>query len=549
MVGVANVGSANHFVRGPTGAETGAHLAMSTSTSAVAGPAPAVAATPGNAVASRRWWALAAAALGQLMIIADVTIMNLALPSAQRDLGMSDPTRQWVITTFALGYGGFLLLGGRVGELLGRRLALLTGMVGFAAASVLAGAAVNTGMLLAGRGLQGLFGALFSPAALALLGTTFTLPAERARAFAIFGTVMGSSWSIGLILGGLITDVANWRVALFVAVPLAAIAIAVTMASVPAGRTPAPVAGGTPRERLDIAGALLVTLGVMGLVFGFSRAETHGWGAGATIASLVAGVVLVAAFVAVEARTARPLLPLRIVLHRSRGGAYLAVFAIGSGLFTGLFLLTYYLQTVLGYAPAHAGAAFLPLGVTLIVGVRIVGRLIQRVPIRALLVVGLTSVAAGLAMIGFLRADRSYWTGALPALFLIGFGVGWVMMPANSIATLGAGRDAGVAGGAFMTSQQIGASLGLALFGSIAGAATASYVDSHTAATAHEALVHGFNVAAPIAAGFLLLAAVAVHLVIGPRGATATGGAPAVPAQPTPTPASAGERSCAPLLS
>ncbi|WP_238441358.1 MFS transporter, partial [Frankia sp. AgW1.1] len=509
---------------------------------AVAPAAASDAPVPGGAE-SRRWRALAAAALGQLMVAADLTIMNIALPSAQRDLHMSDPTRQWVLTTFALGYGGFLLLGGRVGELLGRRRALLIGLAGFAAASALGGAAVDTGMLLAARGLQGMFGALFTPAALALLGTTFTVPAERARAFAIFGTVMGSSSGIGLILGGVLTGYLSWRYSMYIAVPLALVAAAVTVSAVPR-HTPAPAAGAPGpgavapgRGRVDIAGALLATVGLMALVFGFSRAQTDGWGSAGTVAALVAGAVLLAAFVLVEARVPSPLLPLRVVLHRGRGGSYLATLAIGVAVFAGFFFLTYYLQEVLGYSPTRTGVAFLPLTAGLVTGARIVGRLIVRVAIRNLLVTGLVSAAAALTLIGLLRPDSSYWAGALPALVVLGFGMGWVMMPANSIATLGAGRDAGVAGGAVMTFQQIGASLGLALLGTIAGTATTGYLGSHHAATggpralAQAAVVHGFNVASFAGAGFLAAAAVVVYLVVGPHGSTATGGAPA-PAGP-----------------
>ncbi|MBL7495235.1 MFS transporter [Frankia sp. CN7] len=484
-----------------------------------------------NAGDSRRWWALAAAALGQLTIAADFTIMNIALPSAQRSLDMSDPSRQWVLTMFALGYGGFLLLGGRVGELLGRRRALLVGLAGFAVASALGGAAVNTGTLLAARGLQGVFGALFTPAALALLGTTFTLPTERARAFAIFGTVMGSSSGIGLILGGVLTGYLNWRYSMFIAIPLAIAAILVTVVAVPA-RAPrtTPATGTPPGERIDVAGALLATIGLMALVFGFSRAETHGWGAATTIVSLAAGVALLAVFVLVEARTASPLLPLRVVAHRGRGGSYLATLSLGIAVFGAMFFLTYYLQEVLGYSPARTGVAFLPLTVGLVIGARIVGRLIVRAPVRSLLVTGLVSGAVAMGLIGLLRPDSSYWTGVLPVLVVLGFGMGWVMMPANSIATLGAGRDAGVAGGAVMTSQQIGASLGLALLGTVAGTATADYLGSHQASPGggeslvHAATVHGFNVASLVGAALLAATAVAVFLVVGARGATATGG-------------------------
>jgi MFS family permease len=426
-------------------------------------------------------------------------------------------------------------------------------------------------MLLAARGLQGVFGALFTPAALALLGTTFTVPAERARAFAIFGTVMGSSSGIGLILGGVLTGYLSWRYSMYIAVPLALVAAAVTVGAVPrqarsAARSPGspaadgPSAGaggagvGVRRDPVDVAGALLATVGLMALVFGFSRAQTDGWGSAGTVASLVAGVVLLVGFVLVEARAASPLLPLRVVLHRGRGGSYLATLSIGVAVFAGFFFLTYYLQEVLDYSPTRTGVAFLPLTAGLVLGARIVGRLIVRVAIRNLLVTGLVSAAVALALIGLLHPDSSYWTGALPTLVVLGFGMGWVMMPANSIATLGAGRDAGVAGGAVMTSQQIGASLGLALLGTIAGTATTGYLGSHHAgaggaqALAHAAVVHGFNVASLAGAGFLAVSAVVVYLVVGPHGATATGAAAATSeAAPGAVPSQAAARDAAPL--
>lgn len=477
---------------------------MPSLTSAVRTTTSAVTADP------RRWWALVAVAIGQLVITADATIMNIALPTVQRALQLTDVERQWVITIFALGYGGLLLLGGRLSGLIGRKRCLLIGLAGLALASVLGGVAVNPAMLLASRGLQGVFGALFTPAVLALIGTTFTTPDERAKAFGIYGTVMGSSSGIGLILGGLLTDYAGWRWSLFVSVPVAAIAAVGVVVAVPA----------TPRRtgtRVDLVGAALVTSGLMALVYGFSEAESGGWTTPSTMLGLAAGLVLLALFVGVENRTTHALLPLRVVLHRRRGGAYLAVLCMAVGNFAGSFFLTFYLQNVLGYAPLTAGLAFLPYTAAIILGVRLARRIVASAPVRWLLCPGLLVTAASLALLGLLRPDSDYATHLLPVVVLLGLGNAWVLVPANNTATLGAGPDAGVAGATVMTSMQVGSSLGVALLGSIAGSAAADFRHTHAPAAglAAQAAVHGYNVASLAAAGFLCLAAVAVFLIIG----------------------------------
>jgi EmrB/QacA subfamily drug resistance transporter len=326
----------------------------------------------------RRWWALGAVATAQLMIGLDLTIMNIALPSVQRSLHMSDNSRQWVITIFALGYGGLLLLGGRLSDLIGRRRSLMIGLTGFVLASALGGAAPNTATLLTGRALQGVFGALLTPAVLATLAATFPTPAERGKAFGIYGTAMGSSSGLGVILGGVLTDYLDWRWCMLVNLPIAAAAGAGVLYAVRS----APRTAGL---RIDIAGALLATTGMMALVYGFARAEPDGWGAASTVGPLAAGVLLLAAFVGVQARVRDPLLPLRVVLNRRRGGSYLAVLSLAVGMFAALFFLTFYLQNVLGYSPVKAGLAFLPLTAGLMIGVRAVSRLLARAPVRALL--------------------------------------------------------------------------------------------------------------------------------------------------------------------
>ncbi|HEY3558059.1 MAG TPA: MFS transporter [Kribbella sp.] len=450
-------------------------------------------------VVTRRWWALAAVATGQLMVGIDLTIVNIALPSMQEDLGLSDPSRQWVITLFALGYGGLLLLGGRMSDLIGRRRALLIGLTGFALASALGGAATGGAMLLAGRGLQGVFGALLTPAVLATLAASFPSPAERGKAFGVYGAVMGSASGLGVLAGGVLTEYLDWRWSMYVNLPIAALAAAGVLYAVPAVQR-------TSGVRVDVLGALLATAGLMAVVFGFARAESDGWSAPTTYGPLAAGLVLLAAFLAAQARVTSPLLPLRVLRDRKRGGSYLAVFSLAIGMFAALFFLTFYLQTVRQYSPIRAGLSFLPLTVGLMAGVRAVSRLLARVSVRALICPGLLTIAAGLALLGLLRAHSSYWLQVMPVFLLVGLGTGWVLVTANSTATLGAGTDSAVAGAMVMTSQQVGASLGTALLSTVAGTVAA-----------HSDAVHGFNVAGVGAAGFLVLAAVAVYWVLSER--------------------------------
>jgi EmrB/QacA subfamily drug resistance transporter len=423
----------------------------------------------------RRWWALGAVATAQLMVGIDLTIVNIALPSVQRALGMSDPARQWVITLFALGYGGLLLLGGRMSDLIGRRRALLVGLTGFAAASALGGAATGPGMLLTGRALQGVFGALLTPAVLATLASSFPLPAERGKAFGIYGTAMGSASGLGVLIGGVLTQYLDWRWCMYVNLPIAALAAGGVLYAV----RPVPRASGV---RVDLVGALLATAGLMAVVFGFARAESDGWSAPATYASLAGGVVLLAGFLAAQARGKSPLLPLRVVANRRRGGSYLAVFSLAIGMFAALFFLTFYLQNIRHYSPVKAGLAFLPLTVGLMVGVRAVSPLLAKAAVRSLICPGLLTIAAGLALLGLLRADSSYWLHVMPVFLLVGLGTGWVLVTANSTATLGAGPDTAVAGAMVMTSQQVGASLGTALLSTVAGT-VAAHSDAVTGST------------------------------------------------------------------
>jgi EmrB/QacA subfamily drug resistance transporter len=463
----------------------------------------------------RRWIALVFIALAQLMVVLDATIVNIALPSAQRALHISDADRQWMITAYTLAFGGLLLFGGRVGDLLGRKRCFLIGLVGFATASAIGGAAVDEAMLLGARALQGAFGALLAPSALSLLAVTFTAPRERAKAFGIYGAIAGGGAAIGFIVGGLLTEYLNWRWSLYVNVPVAVIGFTGGLAFIHD-----PVTART-RARLDVPGVALVTTGLIALVYGFTRAESEGWGERGVVALLGAAGVLLMAFVVVESLTRAPLLPLRVVLDRNRGGAYLSVGLSVIGMF-GLFLfLTYYLQTVKGYSPVKTGLAFLPMTAGMITGsTQISARLMNHVPARLLMVPGLMVAAAGVSLLTRLRVDSPYASLVLPSQLLLGLGLGVAFMPAMNLATTGvSAHDAGVASAMVNTSQQVGGSLGTALLNTIGATASTSYVAAHargrpTPALLAAGLVHGFTVALWWATGVICLAALTVAALI-----------------------------------
>jgi EmrB/QacA subfamily drug resistance transporter len=473
--------------------------------------------TAAQAAVSRRWTALLFIALAQLMVVLDATVVNIALPSAQRALHISDGNRQWVITAYTLVFGGLLLFGGRIADLVGRKRTFLIGLVGFAGASALGGAAANTGMLLGARALQGAFGALLAPSALSLLATMFTQPRERAKAFGIYGAISGGGSAVGLILGGVLTEYLNWRWALYVNVPIAVLAFVGALTFV---HVAAP-ASGHHRARLDIPGVILVTSGLVSLVYGFTRAESQGWSERGVIGLFVAAGVLLVTFVVVESLTRAPLLPMRVVLDRNRGGAYLSVGLAVIAMF-GLFLfLTYYMQIVKGYSPVRSGLAFLPFTAGIVTGsTQIAARLMHRVPARALMVPGLLVAAIGMGLLTQLKVDSSFVGLILPAEILISLGLGSTMMPAMNIATMNvAPQDAGVASALVNTAQQVGGSIGTALLNTIAATATTTYIVSHAHGGTSPLLVavgqvHGFTVAIWWGVGVLLLAAIVVAVLI-----------------------------------
>ncbi|KEF21101.1 Puromycin resistance protein pur8 [Streptomyces rimosus] len=474
----------------------------------------------------RRWWGLVVIALAQLMVVLDATIVNIALPSAQRELHMSDANRQWVITAYTLAFGGLLLLGGRIADLVGRKRAFVTGLVGFAVASALGGAATGQGMLFGARALQGAFGALLAPAALSLLTTTFTDGKERGKAFGIYGAIAGGGSAIGLIAGGLLTEYLDWRWCLYVNVPIALIAIAGAWVFLHDRR------GNGGAARLDVLGVVLGWGGLVAIVYGCSEAQPRGWNDGLVLGMLVGGAALLVVFAWWQSRARYPLLPLHIVRDRNRAGAFLTMALAVIAMFGMFLFMTYYLQVVLGYSPVKTGMAFLPITAAIIVGsTQISARLLHHIPPRMLMVPGAVLAAAGLAWLTTLTAEPAYVSHVLPSEILVGLGMGLIFMPVMATATAGvAPQDSGVTSATVNTAQQVGGSIGTALLNTIATSASATYIGSHLASAAREAggrltpaardgvvkdgVVHGFTVAIGWGAGIMLLAAVVAGVLV-----------------------------------
>ena len=478
-------------------------------------PVPDTPAPPESSTSDpKRWIALLVIGVAQLMVVLDASIVNIALPSAQRELGITDADRQWLVTAYTLSFGGLLLLGGRIADYMGRKRTFIIGLLGFAAASALGGVASTATLLFAARALQGAFAALLAPAALALITVTFTEPRERARAFGVFGAIAGGGAAIGVILGGVLTEYASWRWCLGVNVP---IAIGAALAAVPAIRE-SRAYGNT---RYDIPGAVLVTLGLVSLVYGFTEAAKPevGWDAPSTLGFLGGGVVLLVAFVIWEAHTANPLLPLRIALDRNRGGSYLVFFLVGAGLFAMFLFLTYYFQVNLGYSSLKAGFAFLPFSVGIIVAAGVVAQLMPRVGPKPLMVVGLAMATVGMLYLTQISGETGYLSHVLPAELLMSVGMAGVFIPASSTALVGVDpHDAGVASALLNTTQQVGGSLGTALLNTLYASAVTSYLADNVRSPADvaqlqgDALISGYQVAF-FWGGMMLVAALIVAIV------------------------------------
>jgi EmrB/QacA subfamily drug resistance transporter len=440
----------------------------------------------------RPWLILAVVALAQLMVVLDATIVNIALPSAQDALGFSDASRQWIITAYALSFGSLLLLGGRICDFFGRKWTFIAGLSGFAVASAVGGLAQSFEVLVAARAAQGAFGALLAPAALSLLSTTFTDPGERGKAFGIYGAIAGGGGAVGLLLGGVLTEYLSWRWCLYVnlgfAIPAAIGGLIVLQRH-----------AATSQAKLDVPGTLTAVSGLVALVYGLTKAETDGWGAGVTLGLLVAAAVLLTSFVLIERRSAHPLLPLRVVLDRNRGGAFAAVGLVGAGMFGVFLFLTYYLQQTLRFTPIETGLAFLPMvGALMLTATTTSAAVLPRVGPKPLVTAGMLLAAVGMLLLTQVGVDSTYAAHVLPGLLVMGVGLGLAMATAMGTATLGVRpEDASVASATVNTMQQIGGSVGTALLSTLAASATSSFASSHATATdaMARAAVHGYTTA------------------------------------------------------
>jgi EmrB/QacA subfamily drug resistance transporter len=475
-------------------------------------------------------------AIAQLMVVLDSTIVNIALPSAQQALGFANSDRQWVVTAYALAFGSLLLVGGRLGDMFSRKWVFVTGLAGFALASALGGAATSFEMLVAARALQGAFGAILAPSALGTLVSTFQDPRERGRAFGVFGSVAAGGGAVGLILGGALTQYLSWRYTLYVNLVFAIIATTGALMYIRSTRP-------ANRPRMDWPGAVLACVGLFLIVFGFSHAETAGWTAALTIGSLVVGVVVLAGFVLAEARVSHPLLPLRVVLDRTRGGAYVAVFLSGIAIFGVFLFLTYYMQLIKGDSPLTTGLLFLPLvGCILVSSNTSSIVLLPRVGPRVLIASGMLLGLIGMVYLTQLTPTSSYVGGVLPALLVMGLGFGLIFAPAINTATAGVRReDSGVASALVNTGQQVGGSIGTSALSTIALTATTSYlVAHHTGRLAQAtAAVHGYTLAFAVSAGLFGLGVIlAITLLPSRRRLEELRSEAAVPA-PAPAPAAA----------
>ena len=458
----------------------------------------------------KRFRALAVIAVAQLMVVLDASVVIIALPSAQKALHISTANREWMLTAYTLAFAGLLLLGGRIADYFGRKRMFVISLIGFAAASALGGLAQNAVMLFSARALQGAFAAVMAPSALSLLTVTFTEAKERARAFAVYGGIAGGGAAIGLILGGFLTEFASWRWTLLINVPIAVLAAFGAARVVRESKSPA-------NHGYDLPGAVTVTGGLLALVYAFTKAGSDGWGSSVTVSLFAIAGVLLVAFILLERRAAHPLLPLRVVLDRNRGGSFLASLLVGTALLGTFLSLTYYFQGTLHYSAMKSGFAFVPFSLGIIAGATAASRLLPRFGPRAVMSVGLLMAAVGLVILTTLTVGSSYFVTVLPAEVIISLGMGMSFVAMSSTALIGVHpEDAGVASALVNATQQTGGSMGAALINTIATSATASYLVAHGTSPASLAAgsIHGYTTAFTFSAAVLAVAAASAFLLI-----------------------------------
>src|ERR671930_190002 len=471
----------------------------------------------------RRWSALALIVTAQFMVILDVAIVNVALPSIKADLDFSQTDLQWVISAYAILFGGALLLGGRLADLLGRRRLFVAGLALFAVSSLLCGLAWSEGSLIAFRAVQGLGGALLAPAALSLLMTLFAEGRERNLALGIYGAASGSGAAVGVLLGGVLTSYLSWSWIFFINVPVGVAAVALTPWLLRESRAD------TPHRHFDFAGAASVTAGLMLLVYALTRATSDGWGSGTTLALLAGSAALVLAFVGIELRSRSPLLPLRIFRLRTLSAANVSMAIVGSVAFSEFFLLTLYLQDVLHYSAVQTGVAFTGFALTVVVISNVAQAVVGRIGVRASLTAGLLASAASIALLTRLPVDGHYFWDLFPAFVLGGAGMGFSFVPVTIASLTGVERaDAGVASGLINTSRQIGGAIGVAAISAVAAASTSGYAQAHPGlpGSGAAALDHGFQTGLYALTGLLIVGALIAGAFVrsAPTGSAAEAG-------------------------
>jgi EmrB/QacA subfamily drug resistance transporter len=453
--------------------------------------------------------------LAQFMVILDATIVNVALPSIQRDLGFSPASLQWVVNSYTLLFGGFLLLGGRMGDLVGRRRLFVAGTILFTVASLVNGLSSSAGMLIVARGVQGLGAALVSPAALSIVTTTFEEGADRQKAMGVWSAIAAGGGAFGLLLGGILTDTLSWEWIFFVNVPIGIAAAVLSWRFIPESRNAA-------RSGSDVAGAVSVTAGLIVLVYAIVKAQQFGWGSARTLGLAAAAFALLAVFYVIERRSSAPLVRLGIFRVRSLTGANLTLLVVAGGLFALFFFASLYVQEILGYDPLQAGLAFLPVSLCIGVGAGISQQLVRRLGVRPVGMTGMAVATVGLFWLSRVPAHGSYASDLLPGLLLMALGMGCTFVPITLIATTNvAPEDAGLASGLFNTSQQVGGALGLAVLSTLAADRTTTALGSlgHAPSPGERALalVDGFQVAFTGAAILMVAGIVLFSLVIRAR--------------------------------
>jgi len=456
------------------------------------------------------WLVLVIACMAQFMVVLDATVVNIALPSVQRGLHFSTANLQWIVNGYALIFGGFLLLGGRAADLLGRKRLFVAGVILFSAASLLDGLAQTSGMLIVGRGLQGLGGALVSPAALAIITTTFTDTEERTKALGVWAAIAAGGSAVGLLLGGALTDLASWRWIFFVNVPVGVITVAMAVRWVKESKVH------YAHRSFDLLGAGSVTAGLVVLVYAIVKVQSWGWGSAKTLGLGAVAIALLAAFVAIERRSPAPLVRLGIFRIRALAIADTALLLVASGMFGMFFFASLYVQEILGYSPLKAGLAFLPVTVGIIVGAGLAQQLIRRLGVRNVCAFGVALASAGMLYLTQLPVHGSYVSDLLVGLVPMSIGMGLAFVPITLLGTSGVDDDdAGLASGLFNTAQQVGGSLGLAILSTLAASQTTSALHGNSVAALMAAKVSGYHVAFLGAA--IMLAGGVVLLVVALR--------------------------------